>query len=69
MAKHTTLHTIPSTAPTVAGVLTPQGRVYCPECAQRLKVEVDHTYRVGDSTDWSITCERCEEGILEPEEV
>ncbi len=52
----------------VVGYETPQGRVYCKDCGNKLKVEKQETFYSDDRTDWSITCERCEDSILEPED-
>ena len=49
----------------VVGYQTPQGKVYCKECGTKLKVEIQEVYHSDDLSDWCITCERCEETILE----
>lgn len=66
MTKNNNLSKTSSTfSPNVAGVQTPTGRVYCPECATKRKVEVVETYLKGDYSEWCITCEGCEDTILD----
>lgn len=47
------------------GICTPQGHTFCTECANRLHVQAQETYFSDDTSDWSITCEKCEDTILE----
>lgn len=50
------------------GIQTPSGKVLCIECAKATKAVEVEAYHSDDHTDWSITCERCEDSILEPQE-
>jgi hypothetical protein len=53
----------------LVGYLTPHGRVFCPACANRRGVvAASDPYYADDWTDWSITCEDCQETILEPDD-
>ena len=78
MANNSTLHisSILSTSARkrtnkVVGYQTPQGKVYCPECANKRGAVASavETYRASDTSDWTIVCESCEETILEAEDL
>jgi hypothetical protein len=52
----------------IVGYLTPQGRVFCPACAtSKGAMGESEPYSADGWTDWSITCEQCEEILLEPD--
>jgi hypothetical protein len=51
----------------VVGYETPEVRFYCPDCIPTGLKARSTPIRANETTDWDISCEKCQETILEME--